>query len=423
MVVNENRQAYRFRYDDLNRLVEETRIDGSRQSFEYSDNNEVVAVIDHPGEGDVVEGHAAVQSIRTAITRDALGRLVEKRLPDAHYQYRHDPVSRLLEAVKSTVDGQPLHTSRFGYNKLGDLIREEAIDAATGSSVLEHQHDALGNRIATTLPDGRTLHHLYYGSGHLHQINLDGALIADFERDDLHREVLRTQGRLSSRFAYDPLGRKTGVWTQSSILRSGMWDPKNPDWESRFSKPDASDVLLKQYRYDPSGELRSAKHNRNGDTEHRYDATGRIESTLASIQQLDEFFYFDPAGNRITALEKAEGWGQIKNNRVKVMEDKRFDHDGFGRLIRKRIGAHTVQHFKHDCEHRMITAAVIRTNTADGKPLHQLFHYRYDAFGRRIAKQDAFGETSFTWEGMRLLQEQRGGKCHFPALRRHPFSA
>ncbi len=410
MLVNENNQPYRFRYDDADRMVEETRLDGTRQQIEYDLLGLASAVTDLPGDDDVVEGHQPVQPIRIELQRDALGRLIEKRTPDARYQYSYDLMDRLLQAEKMTADGQPLHSNRFGYGKLGELLKEESIDAVADSrSELQYAYDPLGNRIATMLPDGRTLNHLYYGSGHLHQINLDGALIADFERDDLHREVLRTQGRLTSRYAYDPLGRKTAVWTQPAILNPGAWHPGS-EWEKKFSKPDAGDVLLKQYQYDPVGELRNAKHKLNGNTEYRYDQTGRIESTNSSIRQLSEFFYFDPAGNRLTPEEKHEGWGQIRNNRVKVIEDKRYDYDGFGRMIRKRIGAHTVQHFKYDSEHRLITAAVIRSNTKDGKPLHQLFHYRYDALGRRIAKQDAFGETAFVWEGMRLLQEQRGGK-------------
>ncbi|AVT03861.1 hypothetical protein C8243_16165, partial [Paracidovorax avenae] len=36
--------------------------------------------------------------------------------------------------------------------------------------------------------------------------------------------------------------------------------------------------------------------------------------------------------------------------------------------------------------------------------------FRYDALGRRIAKQDAFGRTEFIWEGMRLIEERRGSK-------------
>ncbi|MCC4607775.1 RHS domain-containing protein [Xanthomonas campestris pv. zinniae] len=97
----------------------------------------------------------------------------------------------------------------------------------------------------------------------------------------------------------------------------------------------------------------------------------------------------------------------MRDNRVKVLEDKRYDYDGFGRLIRKRIGAHTEQHFRYDLQHRMTHAAVVRAGS-DGEPVRQLFRYHYDALGRRIAKSDDFGATLFTWEGMRLLQERRG---------------
>ncbi|MEI8518382.1 type IV secretion protein Rhs, partial [Escherichia coli] len=68
-------------------------------------------------------------------------------------------------------------------------------------------YDELSNRTATTFPDGRTQRHLYYGSGHLQQINLDREVISEFTRDALHREVLRSQGRLSTRQLYDPAGR------------------------------------------------------------------------------------------------------------------------------------------------------------------------------------------------------------------------
>jgi len=47
----------------------------------------------------------------------------------------------------------------------------------------------------------------YYGSGHLHQLNLDGQVISDMERDDLHGEVYRTQGKLTSCIGYDAMTR------------------------------------------------------------------------------------------------------------------------------------------------------------------------------------------------------------------------
>ncbi|MGN6843715.1 hypothetical protein ACTHUM_19310, partial [Neisseria sp. P0021.S006] len=57
--------------------------------------------------------------------------------------------------------------------------------------------------------------YLYYGSGHLHQISLDGEVVTDIERDKLHREIQRTQGGVSSLCGYDFIGRLGGrcvVW-------------------------------------------------------------------------------------------------------------------------------------------------------------------------------------------------------------------
>ncbi len=98
----------------------------------------------------------------------------------------------------------------------------------------------------------------------------------------------------------------------------------------------------------------------------------------------------------------------MQNNRVKVLQDKRYDYDGFGRLIRKRIGSHTEQYYRYDYQHRLTHVAVVRAGK-DGQPQSQVFSYQYDALGRRIAKTDSFGNTHFTWDGMRLLQESRGG--------------
>jgi RHS repeat-associated protein len=40
--------------------------------------------------------------------------------------------------------------------------------------------------------------------------------------------------------------------------------------------------------------------------------------------------------------------------------------------------------------------------------VEQRVRYCYDALGRRVSKEDAFGETRFLWDGLRLLQEARG---------------
>ncbi|MBI0069066.1 hypothetical protein H3T79_12010, partial [Snodgrassella sp. M0118] len=95
------------------------------------------------------------------------------------------------------------------------------------------------------LPDGRTINKLYYGSGHLHQINLDGQIISDIERDHLHRETLRSQGKMNTSFQYDRTSRLTGKQTKrpgAGIL------------------PDI--ILDRNYTYDNLDRLVSKKHNR-----------------------------------------------------------------------------------------------------------------------------------------------------------------
>ena len=65
------------------------------------------------------------------------------------------------------------------------------------------ERDALGNPTDITLPDGQHLSHLYYGSGHLLQTALDGITVSEYERDSLHRQVMRTQGALATFSGYN----------------------------------------------------------------------------------------------------------------------------------------------------------------------------------------------------------------------------
>ncbi|AVT09620.1 sugar-binding protein, partial [Paracidovorax avenae] len=255
----------------------------------------------------------------------------------------------------------------------------------------------------------------------------------------LHREVLRTQGTLSTRYALDALGRRTGSWTRSGL---GLQDTAGEDWRGAWQQqvealaqrgPSAAVGLLKQYRYDAVGELRESVHSHKGRTSWRYDATGRVEQALragpgaqpgAGVQgRSEEVFRYDPAGNlldaslasRVAANDGGPGGpgtgstGYLRDNLVRVYEDKRFAYDGFARLREKRIGRHTVQRFEWDDEDQLVAVETTR-HPGTAQATRQWVEFRYDALGRRIAKQDAFGRTEFIWEGMRLIEERRGGK-------------
>jgi len=261
----------------------------------------------------------------------------------------------------------------FSYSKRGELLSE------TGHmGKLAHSYDELGNRLSTTLPDGRVIQSLSYGSGHVHQINLDGELICDLERDDMHREVGRSQGMLNTVFKYDAAGRRT----RAQSMRDGRT------------------LLAKEWAYDSTGEVLRKEHSLNGRTSYTYDPLGRIRHADQDAQR--EVFNWDGAANLVDTVQPG---GYVQHNRILVFQDRRFEYDVHGRLESKRTGAHTEQHFSYDGEHRLSHVETRR------KGVTQHVHFDYDALGRRIRKHDEFGTTLFLWDGLRLLQEQRGAQA------------
>ncbi len=367
-LVNENGESYRFVYDRNDNLIEEIGLDGIRRRIEHDACGQPCAVVYAAGDA---------ESLAVRLERDALGRLTAKHARDRSTAYRYDQMGRLLEAQTYTDQGleRLIHDKlSFAYSKRGELVSE-----AGHMGSLRHAYDELGNRISTTLPDGRTINRLHYGSGHLHQFNIDGEVISDIERDGLHREVMRSQGRLATGFGYDRLGRKT--WEQSGATGG----PASP--------------LRKEWRYDIAGELAEKQHSHHGVTRYLYDPLGRI--TYAAQEGRRELFAWDAAANLVDSTHVG---GYIRHNRVMVFEDKRFEYDDHGRLETKWSGRHTVQRFAYDGEHRLTQVVTER----DG--MHQSAQFDYDAIGRRIRKHDAFGTTHFLWDGLQMLQEQRGAQ-------------
>ena len=86
--------------------------------------------------------------------------------------------------------------------------------------------------------------------------------------------------------------------------------------------------------------------------------------------------------------------------------DCHFDYDAYGNLLRERRGAgqRLVRHYRYDSQHRLIGITL-----PDGSDVA----YRYDAFGRRIAKDMDGKTTQCIWQGDRLIAEniyQKGVK-------------
>ncbi len=441
VLTNENGEHTTFGYDLLDRLTDEIGFDGRHQRYGYNAAGELTHVIERGG-SDFGPGKV------TRFERDALGRMTEKRHIGeaaehaASSQFAYDPLGRLTKASNA------VSVVSFAYDPLGQLLAEkQQLRGWVGDKVFEfkHQYDALGNRTQTILPNGRALNHLFYGSGRLHQVNLDGLVVSDFERDALHREVRRSQGALFSEFAYDRAGRLSAQRVLPAAAGgAGVPALESPDFDALAGARGMHEaqsllkgVIERHYRYDPSGQLVQWLDQHRGLTRYGYDATGRV--TKAQIGLLkdwgavgvsadapgnatglpmaaNEAFHWDAASNPLpveaTASPGTAGRDHVPGNRLRVWQDTRYEYDEHGNLIERLQGkrgsaAQVRTVFTWDAAHQLARADVARG--PDGGASVQRFSYAYDALGRRVAKGDALGETHFGWDGDRMALE-RGGK-------------
>ncbi|WP_068639417.1 RHS repeat-associated core domain-containing protein [Thauera butanivorans] len=457
---NENGAHYRFAWDALDRLSAEQGFDGRRIDYRYSAAGHLLEAADGVPVGAPLLGRGCAGVLRTHYRRDAAGRLLEKRAvkPGARAlrtRYAWDAAGQLVLARNAFARVQ------LAYTATGQIACEQTRSRFGPHTQLLHRYDALGQRIATTLPDGRILNTLTYGSGHVHQINLDGEVLCDFERDALHREVWRSQGALHSRYALDPLGRllASQAGTAESPAPAGAAQPH------KAASASTGQRIARRYRYDAAGQLLTLDDARLGLTRYRYDALGRLLAARTPTQE--ERFAFDPAHNLIepgadapatTAAPAPWGdedwaehvrthlpnphfnplgtaddghdprqWPGSQGKRLAVWQEHRYAYDAWGNCIEKKSGKHRRQTFHWDAEHQL---AAVGIDDARQEGPHY-WAYAYDPFGRRIAKwrtaqaqhhrrpaPDAI--THFTWDGNRLLAEQRPARHpRMPAQARH----
>ena len=395
----------------------------------------------------------------TEFKRDILGRLIHTlardggdRVQETAYQYDLD--GNLVRAANSQ------SITCFDYNGNGQIIgqhqwkvpskEENAQNSLPETDWRDAQYDMLylpvtesiryhydfnGNRTATVLPDGRQINYLYYGSGHLHQISLDDEVITDIERDKLHREIYRTQGKLASRYELDPLGRlKKQIATLNDLTEGGKG-------KTKVAAGYGQTAVKRSYNYDHTGNLTHSTDQRTGTTQFEYDRLGRI------TQAGNELFAFDPAHNILdiptekvkpypapspvgegrgegkTAAPLSDDRSVIPDNRLKTYNGTTYYYDNFGNIIHRELANGEVQNYFYDLHDQLVKAEIFKK---DGTK--ETWSYTYDALGRRIGKgrlkNEEVSETSFphdlsgnglenhtrfVWDGSHLLQEIHPG--------------
>ncbi|MDC2825538.1 type VI secretion system tip protein TssI/VgrG [Rodentibacter pneumotropicus] len=382
-LTNENHATYRFVYDELDRVIWAKGFDDKLTQYEYDRQGNLMRRMDY---GVTERGERNKAAIRIAEFRyDSLGQLTEEviRQGESTHQtrFRFDLNGR-MSAVES--GGQQID---FRYDAIGRLVEE-----SQGGKRLAYDYDGNGNRLKTSLPSGDSIGYFYYGTGHLSGIKLNHQLISEMARDNLHREIVRSQGQLTERYRYDEMGRL--VQQQAGLAHSQN-----------------GAQIDRTYGYDSLGNLTQTRtafppkpFEAPQQTQYQYDNLGRIakaESQGHSQPQV-QGFYFDPAHNLVNSPTE-----KVHDNRVVNYQGIRFTYDSLGNLIERKSAEDDYQCYTYDVKNRLIKAEIYTRYKQES------WGYDYDPLGRRLAKWklNNGGEkalhSEFIWDGSHLVQEIR----------------
>ncbi|MDR6927583.1 YD repeat-containing protein [Pseudomonas sp. BE134] len=353
-IENERGELYHLDYYANGLIQQETGFDGRRTAYEYDLNGQLLKKTELGDDG---------SELVTEYQRDSAGRPLVKTLPDGeeiHYSY--DAHGNLVNVD----DGNwPL---AYEYDLQNRLVTEHQ-----GWGTLRYEYDKQGNLSHCRLPDGSKLDYRHQPGGRLSSIDLNGSRLTthQFSAD---REQQRQQGLLLSQYQYDDQGRLQ-AHTVSQQERN---------------------LFRRRYAYNANGNLAGIDDSRKGNLNYHYDPLDRLINVRGTTP---ESFAHDPAGNLLgQGDQQAANLANVKGNRLLMQGDRHYDYDAHGNLSRERrgTGQKLVTEYRYDCQHRLIGASL---------PGGSIASYKYDAFGRRIAKTVDGQTTEFMWQGERLIAE------------------
>ncbi|MER5388801.1 RHS repeat-associated core domain-containing protein [Saccharopolyspora sp. NPDC002686] len=390
-----------FTHFDLVAAV--TRPDGSRLEFGYDTETRLTSVTNELGmvwrytydaAGNLVQ-ETDFSGVTTHYRRDAAGQLVERSTSAGEVlRFRYD----LLGNVVEQTDGRT--TTTFSYSPSGLLV--EAVNA---DSRVSFQRDALGRITAETV-NGRTVTSEYDLLGRrIRRRTPSGAESVWEYGADGNPVALHTTGR-TIRFEYDRMGREVRRVLGSGAAVDQTWTPTGRIDSQLITRAGGERVQHRSYAYRADGELVGVHDQLTGPREFVLGAGDRVTAVQGS--GWSERYDYDAAGNLVNASwptgEQQLGRRDYQGMLVRNAGNIGYAHDARGRLVRRQFmpTAESFQ-FSWDADDRLTEVLT---------PGGARWRYRYDAVGRRIAKEKlgpdgrtAVERIDFAWDGINLVEQ------------------
>ena len=448
----------RYEYGPFDQLVAMTAPDGSRSEFGY-DHALRLTTVEHGGltwhyDYDPAGRLLAETDYNGATTRyayDAAGQLTSQlNACGQRITFGYDQLGNVTER---NADGMP---ATFGYDVAGLLVYARNPDAEVWLD-----RDEAGRVTAETC-NGRTLTSEYDAAGRRRRRVTPFGAVTQWDFDPAGQPVMLTAAGQQIRFGYDPAGRETRRELPGGLVLAQAWDQRGrltmqaltaqapgvqvlaahapgagglPDGvgplttapgglpEGPVGLPEGTaaggQVLQRRaYAYSGDGFVTAIDDLLAGSRRFGLDQAGRV--TTVNGPGWGESYAYDPAGNVSAATwpapppgaagatpgPDAQGPREVRGTLITRAGNVRYRHDRQGRVIQRQVVRISRKpdtwHYYWDADSRL---AAVRT------PDHTTWRYRYDPFGRRIAKQrltpdgDVAEQTDFTWDGAVLAEQ------------------
>ncbi|MCP3994164.1 MAG: RHS repeat protein, partial [bacterium] len=272
----------------------------------------------------------STQTLVTTFIHDDLDRVTETiRADGTSTKTRYDSLGKVSE----TVDPRQRSTF-FHYDFMGRLERTEYEDDTTeeriydaegglttqkdrGDRLTTFEYDPVGRQTLTTFPDLKYTINRYDDAGRLIEAENARRYVTKYAYDDAGRRTKITDARQGVfDFEYDPAGNQTAVVDANRHRTEFEYDDAGR--RVRTILPDLTD---RHVGYDLLGRRISETDPAEKTTQFRYDKLGRLVKVIDALLQETDYVY-DELGNRTQQIDA--------NDHV-----TRFEYDALGRNTKR----------------------------------------------------------------------------------------
>ncbi|WP_136485613.1 AHH domain-containing protein [Vibrio sp. H11] len=387
-VTNSQGHQWRYEFDECGRIHTERHYDGRTESYRYDSAGRLVEHIKpnqhaltyrYNADGQLVENHSL----------NPLGEQTGRTW------YEYDDAGRLISAENGDIDVV------MEYSPGGQLLQE-----CLGGVALTHQYDKAGYR--QQLSGTHTLRQYQWQQGQLAGLQVGDHQALNFAYNPMGLEQQRLNGQgFHLHHDWDDRGRLQAQRLGSKTL-TGMPDALREyhyDKLDRLVGIDDSHWGSERFELNRNGQITSRTHTPQKGSQYQfvtlfgYDSELNLNETASATHYTDTVVPISQA-----ALNKA---ARQYDNAGRVVQVGRFTYhyDECGRAIQKierkdgfRPQATNFSWDEHD--------RLIRIELPNG----ERWRYRYDAFGRRVAKEcergaQASQQVHYLYDGAQVIQQ------------------